>query len=308
MATIGKLCLALTVLGLGVISVWLLPAVGKLQNDVGLRLQKTQADLKTAEDSYARARAEFSTDSHRLTRLQVGWDKSWDIEQNGNTGVLIQGVNLAVTGLGTETGLVERESDSGDPEPPSVYAFKATEEGMAYIGEFRTKVIDANSTTLVPTWQPTQEEVEFWLTGETLPWRFRTQIPAAPRLRLDRLDLQLQLLAEKYAELEQNVARQEALLEDAQRQLDQRNRELVGDPDAEATPGRPEFSRGLTAVITESEDERNALLVTIDELRHRILSETERRQQLLRELAALVERLPSSEDPQEARTTEQNLR
>jgi len=290
MATIGKICLTLTVIGLAVISVYLLPAVGKLQNDVAQKLRKSEEAMHATAEKHQKAKMDLIRSSSRLAQLQIGWDKSWDIEQSGNSGVVVQGARLAVSGLGSDSGLIPGTDADGQPTAPAVHAFKAMPEGgIMYVGEFVAEQIDANSTTLVPSWQATQEEVELWLASPDAPWRFRTQIPSAARLRVDRLNVQLQDLLEKYAETAANVVRQKTSLDDAVGQLEIRKDELTGDP-------------GLTINIRAIEDQRNDLTVKIDELRRMIKVESEAREAALRRLKELSERLPSDDDPQITRT------
>ncbi len=304
MATIGKICLTLTVIGMAVISFYLLPAVGKKQNDVAQELRKSEEAMQSTAEQHQRASMDLIRSSSRLAQLQIGWDKSWNIEQSGNSGVVVQGARLAVSGLGSDNGLIPDVDEDGQPSPPAVHAFKAMAEGgIYYVGEFVAEQIDPNSTTLVPAWQATQEEVELWLSEPDAPWRFRTQVPSATRLRIDRLNAQLQNLLEKYSETVANVTRQEESLEDAVAQLEVRKQELVGGaPNAVPNDDFPEQHLGLTAAVRIAEDDRNELLVHIDELRRMIKVEAQEREASLRRLKELSERLPSANDPQVTRS------
>lgn len=301
MATIGKFCLTLTVLGLAVVSVWLVPSVGKLQNDIGTQLQDSEKSLATAKDEFAQRKAEHLASSHALGRLQIGWDKSWDVEQAGDRGINVEGARIAVTGLGTDSGLVPVLDADGQEAAPAVHAFIALPEGMVYVGEFLAEPIEALYTTLTPTWQVTQEEVEDWQQAPEASWRFRTLIPSDSRLRIDRLNVHLQYLREKYADLEANVTRQQASLEDAEQQLRQREQELLGDPGAPEIPGFPELSAGLTKAIRDLEDQRNDILIVIDQLRRDLQHEAQVREQHLQRLQELSEQLPTGDE----QTTEQ---
>jgi hypothetical protein len=300
MATIGKLCLTLTVIGLAVISLYLLPAVGKSQNDVAQKLRTSEEAVIAATEQHQQASMDLLRSSSRLAQLQIGWDKSWNIQQAGNSGVVVQGARLAVSGLGSDTGLIFNIDEDGQPAPPAVHAFKAMPEGgMYYVGEFVAEEINANSTTLIPSWQATQEEVEVWLSNPDTPWRFRTLIPAAARLRVDRLNVQLQDLLEKYSETAANVARQKTSLDDALAQLELRKQELIGGVvGAQPNEEFPELTLGLTEAVRMTEDKRNDLLVQIDELRRMIKTDSEQREAALRRLQELSERLPSADDPQ----------
>jgi hypothetical protein len=285
MATIGKICLALTVIGMIVISAYLLPAVGKSQNDVAKNLRESEEAMRATADQHRKAKMDLIRSSSRLAQLQIGWDKSWDIPQSGNSGVAVQGTRLAVTGLGTDNGLIQGTDQDGQPFSPAVHVFKIMPEGSVYVGEFVAEQIDANNTTLEPTWQVTNDETKVWVENPDVSWRFRTQVPSAKRLRIDRLNLQLQDLDEKDRETAANVVRQKKSLDDAVSQLEIRKQELTGKP-------------GLTANISAIEDQRNNLVVQIDELRRQIKGESEEREAILRRLKELSERLPSADDAQ----------
>ncbi len=297
MTTIGKVCLWLTVIGLGVISVWLLPTVGKKHNDVSTALRKAQESVDAAVEDHRRNDQDLRKKKNQLARLQIGWDKSWDISRSATAGVEIQGPQLTVLGLGLETGLEPVLDAAGQEAPPAVHAFKMMPEGgMFYVGEFQAAVLDATSSTLVPTWQVTPEEVDVWVSNAELPWRFRTLVPAGKRLHVDQLHGQLQRLSEDYARTEANVVQQQALLEEAERQLEIRNQELLGNPDADPVPGRPEHVDGLLPTISTEEERRNDLQVMVDSLRRQIKAASEERDELVRRLKEYPDRLPSADD------------
>jgi|GEM_PF-2351949 len=307
MATIGKLCMVLTVIGMAVSSVYLLPAVGKKQNDVAQELRKSEEAMLSTAEQHQRAAMDLIRSSSRLAQLQIGWDKSWNIEQSGNSGVVVQGARLAVSGLGSDNGLIWDIDENGQSSPPAVHAFKEMAEGVYYVGEFVAEQIDANSTTLVPSWQVTPEEVELWLSNPDSRWRFRTQIPSATRLRIDRLNVQLQDLLEKYSETVANVERQQTSLDDAVAQLEIRKQELVGGlPNAVPNKDFPEESVGLTAAVRMAEDTRNELLVQVDELRRLIKTDAESREATLRRLQELSDRLPSANELSDSQPSVEN--
>jgi len=197
MTTIGKVCLWLTVIGLGVISVWLLPTVGKQHNDISASLQKSKKAVDSAIETHRAKGQQLEQRKQQLARLQIGWDKSWDIQQTANTGVDIQGGRLAVSGLGRDLGLAPALDAAGQEAPPAVHAFKTMPEGgMVYIGEFQAEQLDATTATLVPIWRVTEDEFDIWASDTELPWRFRTLVPAGGRLHIDQLHVQLQKITE----------------------------------------------------------------------------------------------------------------
>lgn len=308
MTTIGKVCLWLSVIGLGVISVWLLPAVGKKHNDLSASLRKSQEELEQAEENHRKDSQQLFQSKHQLTRLQIGWDKSWNIAPTANSGVTVQDGQLFVNGLGTDFGLIPVLDEAGQQAPPAVHAFKMMPEGgMFYVGEFQAQQLDATSSTLVPTWQVTQEEIDVWVLNDQLPWRFRTLVPASKRLHIDRLNVQLQKLTEYYAAVAANAAQQEELLQEAEEQLEVRKQELLGNPDATPIAGRPEYSDGLLKAISSTEDLRNNLQSEVDSLRRHIKEASRKREELIQRLKEYTEQFPSpnAEQTVQARTAVQ---
>ncbi len=289
----------LTVIGLGVISVWLLPTVGKQHNDISVQLSDTKSKLDTAIDTQRERTQELSQRVHQLARLQIGWDKRWIIQQTANSRVDVHGGRLAVTGLGLDFGLSPVLDDDGQPMPPAVHAFKTIPEGgMFYVGEFRAEQLDATTCTLVPVWQVTQDEVDVWLSSPESAWRFRTLVPSPKRLQIDQLHVHLQKLMGTYAETAANIAQQVALRQQAENQLTIRKQELLGNPDADRTLGRPEYSQGLLRTISADEEIRNELQVQIDVLRRRMKEASEKQEELLRRVRESSEQLPSADNGQ----------
>lgn len=298
MTTIGKVCLWLTVIGLGVISVYLLPAVGKKHNDISASLRSSQDAVDKAVAAHRKTTQDLAERQFLLTREQIGWDKSWTIQQQGQgIGVQVDGDRLIVNGLGRDTGLEPVLDEAGQEAPPAVHAFKMMPEGgMFYVGEFQAEQLEGTLTVLVPVWLAEPEEIDEWSLNQELPWRFRTLVPAGKRLHIDRLHVQLQKLNEDMASTMDNVGQQEELLRLAEAQLEVRKQELLGNPDVEPIPERPEYSEGLIRAIATEEERRNDLLIRIDELRRLIHKATQERNERIERLKDLPDRFPQTDD------------
>ncbi len=282
MTTIGKICLWLNVLGLAVIALWLLPSVGKRHNDVSTELRASETALESAEQAHRKMSQDLAEQRGQLARQQIGWDKSWTIEPGANEGVDIQDGRLIVNGLGRETGLEPVLDEAGQEAAPSVHVFKSMQEqGLFYVGEFQADQLDATVTVLVPIWQVTQDEVDVWVEGMELPWRFRSLVPAGRRLHIDQLRVQQQRLVETYLATDANVRQAEKLLEQ-------------GNPEAEPVAGRPEYSDGLIRAIASEEERRNDLQVTIDRLRRLIQEASQERAERIQRLREYPGQLPST--------------
>lgn len=298
MTTIGKVCLWLTVIGLGVISVYLLPAVGKKHNDISASLRTSKETVDKAVEAHRKTTRDLAQRRALLARQQIGWDKSWTIDQQGQDfGVQVDNDRLVVSGLGTDAGLEPVLDEAGQPSPPAVHAFRMMPEGgMFYVGEFQAAQLEATLTVLVPIWLPEQDELDEWARNQELPWRFRTLVPAGKRLHIDRLHGQLQKLNEDQSATLANVDQQEQLLKLAEDQLEIRKQELLGNPNVDPIPERPEYSDGLIRAIASEEERRNDLQVEIDELRRLIHQAAQERTERIERLREYPELFPQNED------------
>jgi len=300
MSTYGKVCGWLLIPGL-LAAFLLIARSGKIHNDWSATLSAAQQKAENVAESHREQNRELVAAENELARLQLGWDKSWDIANSGNTGVLAQDDHIEVVGLGSAVGLVPLEytddSDQKRIEAPTLHAFKAMPEGgVRYIGEFVVQMqqnrIPPGNVVLVPTWQFTRDDVQLWKDYPQGAWRFRTLIPAGARGQIDQLNVQLNRLNELYIEIDANFAQQDALLKAAEAQLTVRKQELLGNSAAESTPGRPEFNEGLLKTIRAEEDRRNNQQVEVDWLRRAIKSASEAREDIIRQLNELMARLP----------------
>ena len=310
MSMYGKVSAWLTVIGLAYLILPLpfmgiLPKVGKKHNDASAAMSKAEADVSKAADDRRRQELDLVKISNELARAQLGWDKSWTLTNSANTGVQVQqDGRLMVAGIGQQNGLVPVSwtNDTGETEmsPPAVHVFKQMADGaIRYVGEFvadmQQNQIGPADVTLIPNWQVTPQEVQVWASNPQGAWRFRTLMPAAPRKKIDQLNLQIVRLTELFLETDGNFAQQERLLSQAESQLATRKAELLGAANAKPVPGRPELSDGLLKTIRSEEDQRNALQVDVDRLRRDIKRSAVERGQILNRLKELLRELPSGD-------------
>lgn len=297
MSTIGKVCLGFTVLGVIAAAGWLFPMLGTIHNQWSKEFRDGKANLEKQIAAHKEARTDLQIAEAELARLQLGWDKSWIVPTAGQgQSVVVQGNRIAVTGLGTQSGLVARNVTDANgvqqPVRPVVHAFRGTADNLVYIGEFVADVnqLGPNNVVLVPAWSATAEEYQSWQVPQA-QWRFRTIVPPAPRRAMDELNRRITNIRELYAETQQNIQQQEALLAAATAQLEIRKKELLGNP--EGNPELPpEFVDGLLATIENEEEERNLLQLSVDSLRRLIKQSSDERQVLAESLRELVSRLP----------------
>jgi len=303
MSTYGKVCAWLVVPSL-MAAFYLTVRTGQIHNAWSAKLSAAHETAETTGRQHRAQKRELATAENVLARAQFGWDKSWQISNTGNQQLVAQNEGLLVTGLGSDQGLIPVVyiDDAGQTrtQAPTVHTFRAMPEGvMYYVGEFivgmQQNQIPPNNVALIPTWQTTSNDRKMWRENPQGGWRFRTLIPASHRARIDQLNVQINRLVEQYADVDVNVLQQQELLNEANDQLTIRKQELLGNPDTEPTPGRPEFHAGLLTTIRSEEDQRNSLLVEVDSFRREIRRTAEEREKRIETLKELSSRLPSGD-------------
>jgi hypothetical protein len=296
MNTLGKVCAGLTLVAM-IGWVYLGAKLGKYSNDWSIRIRDAKLATEKAIADHEKAELELSTARSELARLKLGWGFEWSLPAGGNSGsVQVIGSNLAVNGLGTDHGLQTREIEADGKKQivaPTVHVFLPDGQGGSrYVGEFLADMqqLSGSSSVLVPTWAVTAEEIASWDFSQGV--RMRSLAPAAHRAAIEGLNQALQRTRELYATAETNIANQKKLLSAAQEQLENRKRELLGNPDAPAVADRPEFRAGLVQALQDLEEDRNALQVRIDALRRDIKAAADDRESALQELNQLAGELP----------------
>jgi hypothetical protein len=172
-----------------------------------------------------------------------------------------------------------------------LYGFELQQDGSTiYRGPFQVTTVQADRSALQPTWRVRPEDVATWQGGQ---WRWRGHIPTAA---IDRFDAQVLAFAkgeETLGDRRAALAIQDRLIAEAQRQLKLRVAELVGGEELPQDPAlSAEFREGLTKPIQQTEQERNAVLLQIAELRQQVRTTRDAVQRLQAENLALTQRLP----------------
>jgi len=299
MNTLGKVCAGLTIVAMCG-WVYLGGRLGKTANDWSVKLRDAKAATQKAVAEHEKSELELSTAQSELARLKLGWGFEWTLPADGSKGsIQLVGSNLAVSGIGTESGLQARQVTSEGKEEtlaPTVHVFQLTAEGGSrYLGEFLADLdqLAPNSSVLRPTWAVTAQEIGTW--NLTSGVRLRSLIPGAGRIQVEGLNQSLQRLREHYAVTDNNVNNQMALLKAAENQLAGRKAELLGNPEAADLKDRPEFKVGLVQALQDIEEARNQLQVDVDDLRRMVLEATEARNRLVADLNELASRLPKDD-------------
>lgn len=241
----------------------------------------------------------FSADVESIT---YGWGRLWRIPARGPNAaqgaptiqITPQGA-LNLQGVGNQNGLKVRTvtTDNGNAQlAPTVFAFYTTAEGVEFAGEFTATNITNNSAVLRPVRQIPPELVRRW--QPNVEWRIRSLVPPAHRNTIDNLYTSYREGEEALVRTAANIARQQTQLEGAKEALRVRRGELLGNPDATAVEGRPEFNEGLLKVIEDTEEERNQLQLDIDALRRSVQDAEAERSRLREELLEKMRQLPGA--------------
>ncbi len=312
MSTLGKVCLVLTLLLLliamlpipGVWGGWT-PKLLVLHSQWSEKFRDSRKKAVDAQLSYDLARQERDKASADVESLTVGWDKFWVIEARGPetpgsaATIAKDNVNgkLLLSNLGSQQGLVTRQVQDDDGSQklmsPVIHAFYGGPEGFVYAGEFLAEEITGTTAVLNPVHPVSPRDVNAWPVNGT--WRLRAMIPPSTRLTVDDLYTHFRRTSELSAQTAANIQRQQQLLTLAQEAYDVRRGELLGNPNREAVPTRPEVTEGLLAVIEQVEEERNQLLLDMDHLRREIQSALADQLDKVEDLNTRMKQLPGAD-------------
>jgi len=292
MTNLGKTALALTVLAL--IGGFVLAAMlGKYHNAWSQTLATAREKSEAAIEQRDQAELQLLTTQAELARTKLGWGYEWSL--SAQNAPQINGNVLSVP-IGTQQGINVRNvnDDQGQQQRvgPPIHVFTGDQNGQSrYLGEFTLAGEPGpNQSSLQPTWFVSPEELQTWDFSNGT--RLRSQIPPGERAAVEGANQQVQRLREGILQANRNIAEQQALLASVQEQLDFRKKELLGNPDLERIPERPEYSDGLVRALVDTEEERNEIQDAVDDLRRRIKSAADQRDALLSQLSSLIAELP----------------
>lgn len=309
MSTLGKVCLVLTLILLllaiapipGIYGGWA-PKLLLLHNQWSTKLRDSKQKTLDAVTSNREAHQEFNKAMADVSGLTIGWDKFWNVPARSPDAtaetptVAKQGNRLILNNIGSDNGLqdLQHRDAAGTVQmtKPVVHAFYGGPEGFTYAGEFRAAAITAKRTELEPVRAMDVQEVAKW--NPNAAWRLRTMVPPSYRTTIDESFQQQQRNKELLQQMTANIARQTALLEQAQAALAIREGELLGGLQQAPVPTRPEFTEGLLKVNTDVEEERNQLLLEVDQLRRQIKQEFQLRDSMISQMNEKASQLPGA--------------
>lgn len=299
MSNLGKFCLSVTLLLLllaflpipGVWGGWS-PKLLVIHNEWNQQLREAKADVKAKQLQEIDARLELMKIASGLESAVIGWDRTWQAQPGQ---VQARNDQLILTSIGTQQGMVPGQTTDAAGQnqtvAPVIHAFYGGgETGTTYVGEFKASDIQPNQTVLTPV-HPVVDRANWDMNA---PWRFRSIIPGALRARGDELHSLIVQTQNAIGATNTNIQTQTALLQQAQTALDVRKAELLGNPNREAVAARPEFNEGLLKVTEQVEEERNNLLLDVDQLRRGIKSSGEERDRQVQALQEATQALPGA--------------
>lgn len=286
MSTVGKVCLVITIL---LLLVAFLPIPGPyggwtpkllvIHSQWSEKFRDAKQATQDAMTSHDLARQELSKATADIDGQNVGWGRFWTIPARGpnnppnapQINVMNDG-RLRLVNLGAEQGMkplpFADDANAAQTAAPVIHAFVASAEGFTYAGEFVATETNATGATLTPAHG--SPDINFLRANINQTWRLRTIVPPALRLTIDELYQHFRRTSEATQRTMANITRQQELKTAAEVAYQTRRGELLGNSEAEAVQGRPEFTKGLLQVIENTEEQRNQLQLDVDSLRRNI--------------------------------------
>lgn len=293
MHTLGKVLAVLVVIAAGVGAVFASKAY-KVREGYLKKITEQNEQLAKNADQLEDLRAREQAMRSDLARLNLGWDRVWD---GVGTQVNPQDGSI-VAAIGTNVGLM-MPADQNQPVPV-LHAFQPIPDGSyVYVGTFAAADIRENQSAFVPTFVPRPNDVATWQNGN---WRFRSLVPAGYTDRFLGLNKRLNVYDQLLEAKTENLDAQTQLKLIAEQHLQERLKELNGNPDGQNadTDLPPEDVKGYVATITDVEEQRNDAWVTVDQLRRRLYNAHETMKELIEENRKLADSLPGADEANSA--------
>jgi hypothetical protein len=245
------------------------------------QLQEAKTKDETAAKNLVTARESFEEARASLEREMLRWDQYFSDVPGA-----FDATSRTIVASAGKTAGVRPNMD--------LHAFQLGQGGdSTYVGPFTAAQVTANESVLKAMFPVRAADVANWNGGK---WRFRTVVPSSFVSRIAGLQAELIGADELLQKQEANLATQQKLAAAARDQRDGRVAELLGaEGGAKAT--------GLVAEINQADDQRNASLVRVDELRRRISEAEARVATLIQDNKTLATSLPGQPPRQQAEAT-----
>ena len=250
-------------------------------------LAKAVVDSQKAIQAEEKARIDITAAKSALVSAKLGWGFEWEFPAGGNIGsVSVAGPRLNVNGLGRINGLVPiTKPGTTDQFPPIAHVFTLDAQNqVVYVCEFAARLDQLQDTNCVlePTWLALPQELASWNFSRGA--RIRSQIPPGTRNSFSSLNQTIMRSFQQEGLTDIHIQDQTRLNAAAEEGLNVRKRELTGDPDGPEIAEHPEYRSGLVAALKNLEEDRNAVQAEVDDLRRRLKTATELRQEQMNEI------------------------
>lgn len=270
MSKTGKFFLVLNLL-MGIGAIYVIGGYVSMRNAWQQRVEKAQSAYVKKRESIDTTKQAYNEAAETMTRKRLAWGRSNGWEKVGVT-ITDPNRGLIQAAIGTNKGLTLPVSVDGGATPatkPILYAFQPTADGgYEYVGEFQATTIDANRSAFELTRAVRPGEGQTWKPGG---WRFRDRVPSGQLARFTELEVQIDQATELLKERQVNIKTQDNLLKVAKEQLQDRLKELNGNPESPDLLGEV-TKKGLVESIRLNDQKRNENLNELNRLRLKLKS------------------------------------
>lgn len=278
----GKICLWLVVLG-SIGAVVLTTRLLATRNAWMTQNQKLEDEFLKNQEEIAKRTAELKLKRDDLTRLMLDWDRDWD---DVATQIVDSAIGTLQIQVGTTRGLQDKQV---------VWAFQKNQDGSSQLaGEFKVTAVRDEQAILAPNWRLRPGDTQGWQPGN---WRIRSMVPSHFGEALTTMEVGLLVADEDLGAKKDDVVLQTKMVADATAELDQRMKEINGQPQNEGKELPTEIIKGFLATMLDEEELRNAALAAVDQLVHDLKHTTESIQRIHKINQQLVNTLPQPATP-----------
>ncbi len=240
------------------------------------QLQEAKVRDEEATKKLEEARSKFEEARANLEREMLRWNHYYTVKG------VFDATNSAVVANGGKTLGIQPNTE--------FYVFMLDGDASTYMGSFNAAEVAANEAGLKATFPVRAADVPAWSNGTN--FRLRTTIPSAFVSRIAALQTELVKHDELLKKQEKNLATQAELVAAAREQRETRVAELMG--------GGAGITAGLVAEINKADDERNASLARVDNLRRKISEAEAHVKDLIQVNNSLASSLPGQPPKQQA--------
>ncbi len=267
------------------------------QNEWNKKVEDARKSYQKVAAEVPGVRAQVDQLKEELSLLRLDWGNHWD-----NVETQINDKESGILNIGIGRNNIQGRKTDNETIYPTLYAFQPEGDGMVYVGAFRVVTMDANRAAVQLMRPPRPGEADSWKPGR---WRFRDGFPAAKEGRLGDLLISLTVLEERVKGRRQNLAIQQKSVKKAQALLDQRLKELNGNPDLPPETGEV-YRKGLIESLRIAQDKRDQALAEVQKLREQLHTLYGEFEELLAENVQLESKLHPATQTGQLKTNAKN--